>query len=488
MLKNSNPFYWFLYKRESNSIERKSNIWYNYQIKSRTMYQVLNTILNIQTAFAQVGSANEVAGETQDQLTQLVSTVIAKIPLWITAFIVIVLTFVIARIVKSSVENKLATEGFEEEHKELSIVAGRSANAIVLTIGITVGLKIAGIDLTTIIAAGAFGIGFALKDLIMNFIAGVMILSSRHFSIGDIIKVKSILGKVEEIQSRATVVKNFDGTKVVIPNAELFKNPVTSYTSNPFRRVEIPVGVEYGTDLKLALDACLKAAAESVNVLAQPKPTASIYEFGDSSINIKVKAWVESSKGVRKTKSSLIQNIKKEFDTVGIGIPFPLRTIVFDEDAKKEKEAFMKQKQEEDTKVDKILEEKAELGEPKPVEASQPTQDQTPAESSQPAQELEQPQPAETPQPAQESAQPQQAAQPEIQPQQAAQQNSDPQPATQTNQTTEQPPQWIQQAAQNQPAQAPATENNTNRAPAAEANPPVQQNQAQTTSSNTNPQ
>ncbi len=489
-------FYCFLNKRESNSIERKSNIWYNYQIKSRIMYQLLNKIFNIPVVHAQVGAANEMAGETQDQLTQLVSSVIAKIPLWITAFIVIVLTFVVARIVKSSVENKLATEGFEEEHKELSIVAGRSANAIVLTVGITVGLKIAGIDLTTIIAAGAFGIGFALKDLIMNFIAGVMILSSRHFSIGDIIKVKDVLGKVQEIQSRATVVKNFDGTKVVIPNAELFKNPVTSYTSNPFRRVTIPVGVEYGTDLKLALDACLKAALESKNALAQPKPSASIYEFGESSINIKVKVWVESGKGVRRTKSSLIQNIKKEFDAVGIGIPFPLRTIVFDEDAKEEKEALMKQKQQEDKKVDTMLEEKVEIDEPKPVEDTQKTTDQTMAGTTQPAQESLKPEPTaqpeqtKSPQTAKAPHQPQQVDDPRqtARPQQAPQQNPGPQPATQTSQTTEQPPQWIQQAAQNQPAQAPATENNTNRAPSAEANPPVQQSQPQPANTNTNPQ
>lgn len=317
------------------------------------MIELIKSAINIPLARAQIVAANEVADQTQDQLTQLVGTILSKIPLWITALIVIILSFIIARIVKSSVENKLVTEGFEEEHKELSIVAGRSANAIVLTIGLTVGLKIAGIDLTTIIAAGAFGIGFALKDLIMNFIAGVMLLTARHFTIGDIIKVNGILGKIEEIQSRATVVKNFDGTKVVIPNAELFVNPVTSYTSNPFRRVEVIVGVEYGTELKLAMDSCMKAVKESRNILAEPKPSVGLFEYGESSINLKVKGWVESKKGVIKTRSSMIQNIKKEFDAVGIGIPFPIRTIVFDEDAQRNK----KEKMADEQKVEKLLEE-----------------------------------------------------------------------------------------------------------------------------------
>lgn len=332
------------------------------------MASLINFILNIPVARAQVAAAGEVANQTQDQLTQLVGTILSKIPLWITAFIVIILSFVIARIVKSSVENNLAEKGFEEEHKELSIVAGRSANAIVLTIGLTVGLKIAGIDLTTIIAAGAFGIGFALKDLIMNFIAGVMILTARHFTIGDIIKVNGVLGKIEEIQSRATVVKNFDGTKVVIPNAELFINPVTSYTSNPFRRVEVIVGVEYGTDLKLAMDCCLKAVRESKNVLAEPKPTVGLFEYGDSSINLKVKGWVESKKGIIKTKSSMIQNINKEFDAAGIGMPFPTRTIIFDEDIQRQK----KEKMVDEQKVEKLLEEGEITQNPPPSQAVEP--------------------------------------------------------------------------------------------------------------------
>ena len=246
------------------------------------MFSIIKTIFQVPIAKAQLAGTTEVASETQDQLTQLLTAIISKIPLWITAFIVFVLTFVIARIVKSYVENKMATEGFEEEHKELSIVAGRTANALVLTVGITVALKIAGIDLTTIIAAGAFGIGFALKDLIMNFIAGVMILSARHYAIGDIIKIKSTVGKVVDIQTRATIVQNFDGTKVVIPNAELFKNPVTSFTSNPFRRLSMVTGVEYGSDLKAAMKACKKAAKTTKNALLEPKPSVWITKFDKS--------------------------------------------------------------------------------------------------------------------------------------------------------------------------------------------------------------
>ena len=79
---------------------------------------ILNKVVGIPTALAQIAGTKEIASETENQLTSLVSFVISQIPLWITAIIVIVLSFIVAKIVKSAVENKMATEGFEEEHKD----------------------------------------------------------------------------------------------------------------------------------------------------------------------------------------------------------------------------------------------------------------------------------------------------------------------------------------------------------------------------------
>jgi small conductance mechanosensitive channel len=331
------------------------------------MYQLLNLLLDVPLAYAQ--KIEEVPSKTAQQIDTLLSFIFMQIPIWITAGIIIIISVMLARVIQASVENKMAISGFEEEHQEIQVVVGRIVNISVIIIGITIGLKIAGIDLTAIIAAGAFGMGFALQDLITNFIAGIMILAARHYTIGDIIKVNGIMGKIVEIQTRATIVRNFDGTKVVIPNAELFKNPVTSYTSNPFRRVSVITGVEYGSDLKKALEACLKAARESRNVLIEPKPSAIIVEFSDSSINIKTNAWVESKKGILKTRTDLVYRIKKELDAVGITIPFPIRTIVYDKDSKQEKAEQLIKIQEEEAKIDKLNE-----VQPQPVTISNPTE------------------------------------------------------------------------------------------------------------------
>ncbi len=294
------------------------------------LVQASGSLFSIPVAFAQKASDSnnsDIAGETGNQIGTLLTSIINQIPLWITAIIVILFSLVLARIVKSSVENRMTVEGFEEEHKEIQIVAGRTANAAVIIIGITVGLKIAGIDLTAIIAAGAFGVGFALQDLIMNFIAGVMILGARHYTIGDIIKVDGTTGKIVEIQTRATILRAFNGTKIVVPNATLFKNQVTSFTSNPFRRIQLINGVAYGSDLKKVMDITLEAIKSTKGVVLEPKPSVWLYEWGDYSINFKINAWVDSKSAWVKTKNRLMVNIDNAFNANHIEIPYPIQTI-----------------------------------------------------------------------------------------------------------------------------------------------------------------
>ncbi|MBP9770873.1 hypothetical protein KBC97_01790, partial [Candidatus Gracilibacteria bacterium] len=99
------------------------------------------------TAYAATtNAADKVANQTSGQLADLVTVIVEKIPLWIAAFIVIVLSFIVAKIVRSIVENKMAEKGIEDEHKEIQILGGRMSYVIILTIGFTMGLKIAGID------------------------------------------------------------------------------------------------------------------------------------------------------------------------------------------------------------------------------------------------------------------------------------------------------------------------------------------------------
>lgn len=301
------------------------------------------------TAYA-VNAAEKVTGETAGKLAQLIELMIAKIPLLIAGFIVIIFSVIAAKIARKIVENKMAEKGIEEEHKEVQILGGRLTYATILTLGATIGLKIGGIDLTTILAAVAFGIGFALKDMIMNFLAGIMILVGRHFTIGDFIHVGGTIGRVVEIQSRVTILQAIDGTKVIVPNAELFRKQVTSYTSNPFRRIEVEIGVDYRTDLKNALKVCLKTVKSTQGILLEPKPAVLVSEWGDSEVVVKVRAWVESRGGWLKIKSQLLSNLKQAFEDYKIDFAWPIRQVVYDKELEHGEGIHLEDEKEEKTK------------------------------------------------------------------------------------------------------------------------------------------
>ncbi len=114
---------------------------------------------------------------------------------------------------------------------------------------LTIALAINGLNFTAVIGALSLGIGFALKDIIGNFISGVIMLAQNRINIGDFIKVKDILGTIVSIDTRATILQAIDGTEVVIPNQIMLGETLISYTTNPFRRIDLGVGVDYKTNL-----------------------------------------------------------------------------------------------------------------------------------------------------------------------------------------------------------------------------------------------
>lgn len=292
-------------------------------------------LLQLLIPLAEAADLTSKGSETAEQSGAAVSDFLSylwnSLDNWIAAVIVVVFSVYFAKVIKKLVVEKVADK-MGDEHEEVLILVGRATYAAILGVGLTIGLKVGGIDLTVIIAAVGFGIGFALQDIIMNFIAGVIILASRQFAIGDFIEVSGTLGKVVEIQSRATILQALDGTKVIVPNADLFTNPVTSYTTNPFRRIEVPVGVEYRTDLKKATNVMLGVLNNHKHVVAEPAPAVILDEFADSSINFKVRFWVQSKDKWIQIKSEIIHDLKAALDEAGINIPFPIRTLVYDRD------------------------------------------------------------------------------------------------------------------------------------------------------------
>lgn len=302
------------------------------------MFQFLIPTAQAQGLSGTVNSGKDAALEgAQAGIQGLVSYVGNNIDNWIAGVIIVVIFYILAQMAASAMKRTILKKR-EDVQESVLILVERITRIAVLIIGITIAFAINGLNFTAVIGALSLGIGFALKDIIGNFISGVIMLSQNRVNIGDFIKVKDILGTIVSIDTRATILQAIDGTEVVIPNQTMLGETLISYTTNPFRRVEIGVGVDYKTNLPMVTSLIKAILDKDEKIVIKPAPSVLVDEFGESSINLKVRFWVESGVNWLKVRSNMAHKIKQAFDEVGVNIPFPIRTLKLDEDDR----AFLK--------------------------------------------------------------------------------------------------------------------------------------------------
>jgi small-conductance mechanosensitive channel len=181
-------------------------------------------------------------------------------------------------------------------------------------------------------------IGFAAKDTIANVIAGIFIIIDQPFVLGDRIEVwnapknSATWGDVIEIGLRTTKIRTTDNIVIVIPNSEIAKRDIINYTALSSQiRVRIPVGISYGADMKKAEEILLKIAKETEGVSEKPAPKVVVKNFGESSVDLELRVWIDDAKERRRISSEIETKIKKEFDRSGVEIPYPVRHVIFEE-------------------------------------------------------------------------------------------------------------------------------------------------------------
>jgi len=198
-------------------------------------------------------------------------------------------------------------------------------------IGFFVALAAAGIELTklSIIAGGlGVGIGFGLQNIVNNFVSGLILLFERPIGVGDIIELPEIWGEMKRIGIRASVIRKFDGSEVIVPNSMLVSDKVVNWTlSDKLRRIELDVGVEYGTPAQQVIDLLVKVAKSNQRVFSDPRPPRAFFvNFGDSALEFRLWAWVDVNDGysIRSELAVAVQEVLKQ---AGIGVPFPQRDL-----------------------------------------------------------------------------------------------------------------------------------------------------------------
>lgn len=201
----------------------------------------------------------------------------------------------------------------------------------ILVLGFIAAIGVLGVPLdrlTIVISALGVGIGFGLQNIVNNFVSGVILLFERPIRVGDLIELEGLFGHVSSIGIRASKVRTFDGSDVIVPNGDLISARVTNWTlADKKRRIDFPVGVAYGTDPARVLEILLQVAKEHPEVLEDPEPEALFRSFGDSSLDFALRCWTESDRGLLPVQSDLAVAINAALAEAGIEIPFPQRDL-----------------------------------------------------------------------------------------------------------------------------------------------------------------
>lgn len=220
--------------------------------------------------------------------------------------------------------------------RNLGMVLGRLAQGTAILVGLFVALSIviptfkAG-DLVQLLGITGVAVGFAFRDILQNFLAGILILLTEPFRIDDQIIFKDFEGTVENIQTRATTIRTYDGRRIVIPNSELFTNSVTVNTAFDARRIEYDVGIGYGDDIEQAKQLMLEAIHSVDGVLRDPAPDVLVFELAESSVNMRARWWIKPPRRADDldSRDKVLMAIKNKLVANGIDLPFPTRQILF---------------------------------------------------------------------------------------------------------------------------------------------------------------
>lgn len=188
-------------------------------------------------------------------------------------------------------------------------------------------LRILGVNLTSllvVIGGMSVGIGFGLRNLISNFVSGLLLLFGRSISQGDVIEVGDRLGRVLKINIRTTLIRTLDNAIIFVPNDHIVSNELINWTRNDHRvRRDIEVGVVYGSDIEQVESILIETAANNPHVLSSPKPKVLLFEFADSALLFRLRVWIDSFDHRRVMESTLRKAVYQALGKAGVEIAFP---------------------------------------------------------------------------------------------------------------------------------------------------------------------
>lgn len=241
---------------------------------------------------------------------------------------ILLFTYVLAKLVRVVLQEDVLPRFSLPRGAANSVVT--LANYLIVGGGIMAAAGAAGLSgtqLTVVFGALSLGIGFGLQTIVANFISGLILIFERPIKVGDRLQTGEHFGEVMHIGIRASTIRRIDGADVVVPNSDLITKEVVNWTrTDDLRRVEVEVGVKYGTDPETVLEILRHVADDHPQVLADPPTQPLMISFGDSSLNFQLIAWTDME-SFRQVRSDLHVLVNRELRAAGIEIPFPQRDL-----------------------------------------------------------------------------------------------------------------------------------------------------------------
>lgn len=258
---------------------------------------------------------------------------VGNVTISLTDILIGILIFIVALFITRATQRVLTDRVFPEIELDPGVRNSLSAGVGYIGIAIAAALAISavGLDLSNIaLIAGALsvGIGFGLQNVVNNFVSGLILLIERPIKVGDWIVVGAHEGFVKRINVRATEIETFQRASVIVPNSELVSGSVTNWThKDRYGRVEVPVGVAYGSDVEKVMTVIKKCFAEHEEILAWPEPFVLFRGFGDSSLDFEGRGYIGNVALRVLVGSDLCVAIDRAFREANIEIPFPQRDL-----------------------------------------------------------------------------------------------------------------------------------------------------------------
>jgi small-conductance mechanosensitive channel len=290
--------------------------------------QAIDTALQQAAARRETGWGHFVAdvqGSIANAVGNVAESLLIIIPRAFASLLVLALFWLVARLVRWATVQTLCRFATEPTVQNL---IKQVAYYSVWVLGFIVAVDALGFDpqaVATGLGLTGLALGFALREVISNFVSGIFILALRPFRIGDQIIVGDTEGNVERIELRATQMLTYDGRRVLVPNAEVFTSRVTNNTASPMRRAEVDLHLDYNVDLLQALAVIRQATKRTPGVLEAPEVIVLVHELEPESVMVQVRFWTDSRRAdFVATMSAVRQAIIAALQAASIDLPDPL--------------------------------------------------------------------------------------------------------------------------------------------------------------------